>query len=62
MTVLTDPFTPANFPDLFTWMWVAGIVIGLFLLVRIAIPGELAAFEDVGRQQAGDDSRVVAVH
>jgi hypothetical protein len=27
MNVLTDPFTPATFPDLFTWMWVAGIVI-----------------------------------
>jgi hypothetical protein len=27
MTILTDPFTPATFPDLFTWMWVAGLVI-----------------------------------
>ena len=27
MNVLTDPFTPATYPDLFTWMWVAGIVI-----------------------------------
>ena len=29
MNLLTDPFTPANFPDLFTLMWVAGIVIAL---------------------------------
>jgi hypothetical protein len=27
MGILTDPFTPATFPDLFTWMWVAGLVI-----------------------------------
>lgn len=27
MNVLTDPFTPANFPDLFTLMWVAGLAI-----------------------------------
>jgi len=29
MNVLTDPFTPTTFPDLFTWMWVAGLVIAL---------------------------------
>ena len=27
MEILTDPFTPAAFPDLFTWMWIAGLVI-----------------------------------
>ena len=27
MAILTDPFTPATYPDLFTWMWVAGLVI-----------------------------------
>jgi hypothetical protein len=27
MGILTDPFTPATFPDLFTLMWVAGLVI-----------------------------------
>ena len=29
MEILTDPFTPARFPDLFTLMWLAGIVISL---------------------------------
>lgn len=29
MNVLTDPFTPVNFPDLFTLMWVAGILISI---------------------------------
>lgn len=29
MNVLTNPFTPANHPDLFTWMWVAGLVIAV---------------------------------
>jgi hypothetical protein len=29
MGILTDPLTPATFPDLFTWMWVAGIVISI---------------------------------
>ena len=29
MNVLTDPFTPAIYPDLFTWMWVAGILISI---------------------------------
>ena len=29
MNILTDPFTPTTFPDLFTWMWVAGLVIAL---------------------------------
>ena len=29
MNVLTDPFTPTTYPDLFTWMWVAGILISL---------------------------------
>jgi|SRR6187402_1724080 hypothetical protein len=33
MAVLTDPFTPTNFPDLFTWMWVAGIVIAVGAIV-----------------------------
>ena len=27
MSVLTDPFTPASFPDLFTLMWIAGLLI-----------------------------------
>jgi hypothetical protein len=27
MGILTDPFTPTAFPDLFTWMWVAGLLI-----------------------------------
>lgn len=29
MNLLTDPFTPTTFPDLFTWMWVAGLVIAV---------------------------------
>jgi hypothetical protein len=29
MNLLTDPFTPATYPDLFTLMWVAGILIAL---------------------------------
>ena len=33
MTILTDPFTPATFPDLFTLMWVAGIVIAIGAIV-----------------------------
>jgi len=33
MEVLTDPFTPATFPDLFTWMWVAGLVIAMGAIV-----------------------------
>ena len=33
MAVLTDPFTPANFPDLFTWMWLAGILIAVGAIV-----------------------------
>src|SRR5688572_18730052 len=33
MTILTDPFTPATFPDLFTWMWVAGILIAIGAIV-----------------------------
>ena len=33
MEVLTDPFTPASFPDLFTWMWVAGLVIAMGAIV-----------------------------
>jgi len=33
MNVLTDPFTPANYPDLFTLMWVAGILISLGSIV-----------------------------
>ena len=31
--ILTDPFTPATFPDLFTWMWVAGLVIATGAIV-----------------------------
>jgi uncharacterized membrane protein len=27
MELLFDPFTPVNYPDLFTLMWVAGIVV-----------------------------------
>jgi hypothetical protein len=33
MNVLTDPFTPTTFPDLFTWMWVAGLVISVGAIV-----------------------------
>jgi hypothetical protein len=33
MGVLTDPFTPALFPDLFTLMWVAGVVIAVGAIV-----------------------------
>jgi hypothetical protein len=33
MNVLTDPFTPTNYPDLFTWMWVAGLVIAIGAIV-----------------------------
>lgn len=33
MNVLTDPFTPGNYPDLFTWMWVAGLVIAIGAIV-----------------------------
>ncbi len=29
MNILTDPFTPTTFPDLFTWMWVAGLLISI---------------------------------
>ena len=29
MNLLTDPFTPATFPDLFTLMWAAGLLIFL---------------------------------
>ena len=29
MNVLTDPFTPLNYPDLFTLMWVGGILISI---------------------------------
>jgi hypothetical protein len=29
MNILTDPFNPVTFPDLFTWMWVAGLVIAV---------------------------------
>src|SRR6187551_100367 len=37
MAVLTDPFTPANFPDLFTWVWVAGIVIAIGAIVVYSV-------------------------
>ena len=33
MNVLTDPFNPATFPDLFTWMWVAGLLISIGAIV-----------------------------
>jgi hypothetical protein len=33
MGILTDPFTPATYPDLFTWMWVAGIVVSIGAIV-----------------------------
>ncbi len=33
MNVLTDPFNPVTFPDLFTWMWVAGILISIGAVV-----------------------------
>ena len=33
MNVLTDPFTPLNYPDLFTLMWVGGILISLGAIV-----------------------------
>src|ERR671918_1389363 len=29
MELLFDPFTPVNFPDLFTLMWVSGLVVSL---------------------------------
>ncbi|HEX7197176.1 MAG TPA: hypothetical protein VF364_10155 [Candidatus Limnocylindria bacterium] len=33
MNLLTDPFNPANFPDLFTLMWVAGLLIAIGAVV-----------------------------
>ena len=33
MNVLTDPFNPTTFPDMFTWMWVAGVVIAMGAIV-----------------------------
>lgn len=33
MGILTDPFNPALFPDLFTWMWVAGLVVSIGAIV-----------------------------
>jgi hypothetical protein len=33
MNLLFGPFTPAAFPDLFTWMWVAGLVIAIGAIV-----------------------------
>lgn len=33
MNVLTDPFTPVTFPDLFTLMWLAGLVISIGAIV-----------------------------
>jgi len=38
MNLLTDPFTPATFPDLFTLMWVAGVLIaiGAILVYNLA--------------------------
>jgi hypothetical protein len=39
MQILTDPFTLQSFPDLFTWMWVAGILIfiGAILVYNLAM-------------------------
>jgi hypothetical protein len=33
MNVLTDPFTPATFPDLFTLMWVSGLAISIGAII-----------------------------
>ncbi len=33
MGILTDPFTPASFPDLFTLMWIAGLVVAVGSIV-----------------------------
>lgn len=33
MNVLTDPFTSATYPDLFTLMWVAGVVIAIGAII-----------------------------
>ena len=33
MNVLTDPFNPTTYPDLFTGMWVAGLVIAVGAIV-----------------------------
>ena len=33
MNLLFDPFTPANFPDLFTLMWIAGILVSIGAIV-----------------------------
>ena len=33
MNLLTDPFTSSNYPDLFTLMWVAGLLISLGAIV-----------------------------
>jgi hypothetical protein len=33
MNVLTDPFNPATFPDLFTLMWVAGLAISIGAII-----------------------------
>jgi hypothetical protein len=33
MTILTDPFTLESFPDLFTWMWVSGLLIAIGAIV-----------------------------
>ncbi|MGI8658783.1 MAG: hypothetical protein ACR2K4_08490 [Candidatus Limnocylindria bacterium] len=39
MNVLTDPFTPATYPDLFTYMWVAGILIAIGSIVVYNLAG-----------------------
>ncbi len=39
MNVLTDPFTPATYPDLFTLMWVAGLAIFIGAVVVYNIAG-----------------------
>lgn len=33
MGILTDPFTPALFPDLFTWMWATGLAVTIGAVV-----------------------------
>lgn len=39
MNVLTDPFTPSTYPDLFTLMWVAGILISIGAIVVYNVAG-----------------------
>ncbi|MEO6579400.1 MAG: hypothetical protein ABIO99_10960 [Candidatus Limnocylindria bacterium] len=39
MNVLTDPFTTATYPDLFTYMWVAGILVAIGSIVVYNLAG-----------------------